>query len=184
MAIGFLKANFNFKACALGFSHTTIADLYHKYSIKGNVDDLPRSGRPPEKNEEILKDLQVPYTSTPSLSSVSDLSHTTIQNYANNPCLKFKHFVQKPKLSEFHKKLRKNFCDMNKNDKWIFSGESSFQLFRNTKGLWTFDDQILIEKINSFNVLMIWGAISKNGISLRMANLKIRKNIKKFLKHA
>jgi len=34
MAISFLKANFNFKACALGFNHTTIADLYHKYSIK------------------------------------------------------------------------------------------------------------------------------------------------------
>jgi len=46
-----LKANFNFAACAaaLGFSPTTIENLYHKYSIKGNIDDLPRSGRPPEK---------------------------------------------------------------------------------------------------------------------------------------
>jgi len=44
---------------------------------------------------------------------------------------------------------------MNKNDKWIFSDESSFQLFRNTNGSWTFEDQILIENINSYNILMI-----------------------------
>jgi len=58
MAIGFLKVNFNFTACAaaLGFSRTTIENLYHKYSSIGNIDDLPRSGRPPAKNEEILKD--------------------------------------------------------------------------------------------------------------------------------
>jgi len=46
---------------------------------------------------------------------------------------------------------------MNKNNKWIFSDESSFQLFRNTKGSWIFEDQIFIEKINSCNILMIWG---------------------------
>jgi len=111
------------------------------------------------------KNLQVPYTSTRSLS---DLSHTTIENYANDAGLKFKHFIAKPKLSEYHKQIRKNFCAMNKNDnldKWIFSDESSFQLFRNTKGAWTFDDQIFIEKINSYNTLMIWGAITKNGRS-------------------
>jgi len=71
-----LKENFNFAVCAaaLDFSPTIIENLYHKYSIKGNIDNLPRSGRPPEKN---IKGF---YTSTRSLS---DISHTTIQNYAN-----------------------------------------------------------------------------------------------------
>jgi len=87
MAIGFLKVNFNFTACAaaLGFSRTTIENLYHKYSSTGNIDDLPKSGRPPEK-----RNIKGFYTSTRSLS---DISHSTIQNYTNNARLKFKHFV-------------------------------------------------------------------------------------------
>jgi len=53
MTIDFLKANFNFTAyaAALGFSRTTIENLYHKYSSTGNIDDLQRSGRPPEKKK-------------------------------------------------------------------------------------------------------------------------------------
>jgi len=102
MVIGFLKANFNFTACvaALGFSRTTIENLYHKYSSTGNIDDLPRSGRPSTKNEEILKDFILQQDHFQLFQTLA------IQHYTNNARLKFKHFVEKPKLSEVHKKFR------------------------------------------------------------------------------
>jgi len=166
-SIGYLKANLNYTACAavLGFSRHAIEYLHKKYLETGNVEDLPRVGRPPVK---IVNALQEPYKSTRELSAAEGVSNKTIANYAHEAALKFKHFIERPKLTEVHKTLRKLFCEMFKSDnlkQWVFSDECAFQLFRNTQGSWTFSDQIFIEKINSYNTIMIWGAISKKGKS-------------------
>jgi len=153
MAIGYLKANFNYTACAasLGFSKHAIECLYKKYLETGNVIDLPRTGRPSVRDEEekkqIIKNLQAPFTSTRSLSAKEDISNKTIANYANQAGLKFKHFIEKPKLTEIHKTKRKLFCEMFKSDKlndWVFSDECAFQLFRNTQGAWKYSSKKLI----------------------------------------
>ena len=58
MAIGFLKSEMNFQKCAdtLGFSRQTIRNLYNKFQTTGNVNDLPRSGRPTSMTDETKKE--------------------------------------------------------------------------------------------------------------------------------
>jgi len=73
-----------------------------------------------------------------------------------------------PKLTEFNKKMRKNFCLMNIKDElgnWVFSNKIAFQMFRNYQGLWTQDETIFIEKISPNSLIMIFAAICKYGKS-------------------
>jgi len=139
-----LKANFAVCAAALGFSRTKIENLYHKYSIKGNID--PRSGRPPEKNK-ILKDfiLQQDHFQTLVIQQLKIIQTTHAKN--SSISLINPNFLRciKEKISVTWIKMISGFSQMN-------------QIFRNTKGN---EDQILIEKINSYNVLMIWGQFQK-----------------------
>jgi len=93
MAIRYLKANSNYAACAWDLALMQLKD----YTLTGKVDDLPRSGRPLAKNER--------FTST--LYFIIIKWYSTIENYAIKEGLKFKHFIEKPKLTEFHKTLIK-----------------------------------------------------------------------------
>jgi len=120
--------------------------LHKKYEETKSVEDLPRSGRPCKlsEDEEIkaISQLKKPFMSTRTVSAEFNVSHTLISDLASEYDIEYKHYIEVPKLTEQHKINRFNFCEFFLNDDyeyWIFTDECSFQLFRNTQGIWTRD---------------------------------------------
>lgn len=153
-----IKASPTKCAEVFGFSTSAIWRLFKKYNETGSVDDLPRAGHPHEIEEEKIKEIaaeiQKPYSSTRSVALKCEVSNYTVFGIAHDHDLNFRHFTEIPKLSEFNKKLRFKFCELNMDDNfdnWIFGDESAFKIFRNTQGQWTSKSQICVEKIDSYN---------------------------------
>lgn len=85
--------------------------------------------------------------------------------------LNFKYILPKtvPFLSNDHKQVRLNWCKNHRYtnfENWIFTDESSFQLYRNTVKLWTKFDHVKNKpRPKGRKSVMVWAGISARGIT-------------------
>lgn len=177
--IGFLQGmkectgSFNFKQAGKFFhvAHTTISRLWNKYTEYGFVSSKKWIGRPTEidekKENDAIEMLKIPKTSTREVATKFKISHTSVENIAKSHDIVFKTFHVHEKISESIAANRLNFAKKYLNqgiNNIVFTDESYFHIFRNTKGIWCQkDSNPIIRKINPNKALMIWGGISSRG---------------------
>lgn len=159
-------------------SRASIYRIKKNIAKKGNVSRKPGSGRPRKFSPRDIQKLKHQALNHPKKSAAEigirlvelgcpELSPRSIRNNLTRIGLRKFKTRSKPMLSQRHKDARLQWCldhqDVNW-DLWVFSDESYCELFRNKLKYWGYKARYLPKPSRSPGI-MIWGAISINGVS-------------------
>ncbi len=156
----------------------TISKWISKFKESGNVLEFKRKpGRPSKFDDDIAEFVVKKLKKNPDITQreLSDfikiekskeVSQTTISKHlVNFGSYKIPQTV--PLLSVKNREKRLDYAKFHKNDMFsnvVFSDESKFQVFSNTRKVFVFKDHVQQKaSINPNYSVMVWGAISKKG---------------------
>ena len=137
----------------MGRNPTTIRRFIAKYKKTGNIENLPRSGRPPvlnddEKNQlinEITKNRRVPLHEVVNTLGLN-CGLTTVKKILYKVGIHSHIAAKKPFISEKHATARVNWCEKYKEktvyewQKVIFSDESSVEIGKQSRQIRVWQD--------------------------------------------
>lgn len=161
----------------LKVSQPTIQNWLQTFQETGDVQDRARTGRPSvcdEKTDKIILQ-EVSKKEDVSTKAICEtlkkkgkvMSPTTVRRSLS--ALDFVHgaLMQKPLLSDIHKKKRLKWAKAMKNKDWkrvLFSDETTIQLFQNKKQVWYRRGHRPIHRVVKHPMKVhIWSCISHNG---------------------
>ncbi|KAL4465551.1 hypothetical protein ABPG72_014000 [Tetrahymena utriculariae] len=176
MVLGLYEANKSQTETAdhFGINQSTVSRIIGKYFSVGDVQDFKRVGRDSKMDledsqtfEELIKEDR--FITTEQIGHKTGVSTRTVKKYI--PIFGFKFSIPEeiPQLNAHHISKRLSYATQFKDTdekSIIFTDETYFQLFRNTKGVWHKNtEQNVTMKPQTKVCLMAYGAISWNGRS-------------------
>lgn len=188
--VGMMEAGLNQTDVAqrLNIARSTVRFWWNRWQNQGNVDRIPRSGRPTLASPRILQTVKLSIQRNPwqSYSRIRNenlclrhLSRRTVNRYALNMNFHARRPLQRIPLGVYHRRNRLQWCNFRQNmtvSDWssiIFSDESRFTLDFN-------DGRLLVRRLPGTRFqnnliaqhdrygagsIMVWGAISFNSRS-------------------
>jgi transposase len=147
------------------------------YKETGDVQEKRKSGRKKItglKEDVIIKSFSInnPEASSQQISEAMEsvgirASSTTIRRRLKSMGMKYCHPISKPLMLKRHRLSRVHFAKQNGDQDWkkvIFTDESTFQLFPNSRKLWMRKSKKLIyRKVKHPQKIHAWGGFSDSG---------------------
>lgn len=174
-----------------------------RYEETGNVDQLPRPGRPkdlqPQQEDEIVEAIEEdPFLTATGLARQYGVNRRTVASVFRDHGLKCSIAAQKTKLTDEHKLYRLAFCEMclemNDDESWdwaniIFTDETNFSTDSKRKKIVyrPFNTRYVDKYVQPVNLsgrinISFWGAISRDGPWSPLVKLPDHFNSRKYIR--